>query len=138
MQGFPVLLLAAAGGRGKGKMRGHLALSPVVSPGDGDSGKGLPPSALLLFSQNWKALGLFDNELITLPQPVEKTRNSLFSLLIDSTLLIQPARKEHILILLKALSHLSILIEVFVHLNELNRLFPEKSSLHQILNLLLF
>jgi hypothetical protein len=46
-QGFPVLLFAA-GGRERRGMRGHLALSPVVSPRDGDSGKGLPPSALLL------------------------------------------------------------------------------------------
>jgi hypothetical protein len=53
-----MLLFAACGGREGREMRGHLALSPVVSPGDGDSGKGLPPSALLLFSWNWKALVL--------------------------------------------------------------------------------
>jgi hypothetical protein len=53
-QGFPILFFAAAGGRERREMRGHLALSPVVSPGDGDSGKGLPPSALLLVPRTAK------------------------------------------------------------------------------------
>jgi hypothetical protein len=53
-QGFPILFFAACGGRERREMRGHLALSPVVSPRDGDSGKGLPPSALLLVPRTAK------------------------------------------------------------------------------------
>jgi hypothetical protein len=53
-QGIPVLLFAAGGGRERRGMRGHLALSPVVSPRDGDSGKGLPHSALLLVPRTAK------------------------------------------------------------------------------------